>query len=129
MHARRARSRARLRPAHRRPRPRSPLVRLALANIHRPGALTTSVVLSVGLGLAVMVAVISIEGNLRRHFLSALPHNAPSFYFVDIAASDGEAFDALIRARAPRAALDRVPMLRGRIVAANGVAAENLKPS
>ena len=115
--------------ARRLPRPHSPLVRLALANIHRPGALTPSVVLSVGLGLAVMVAVISIEGNLRRHFLAALPDSAPSFYFVDIAASDGEAFDAFIRARAPRAALDRVPMLRGRIVAANGVAAENLKPS
>ena len=115
--------------ARRLPRPHSPLVRLALANIHRPGALTPSVVLSVGLGLAVMVAVISIEGNLRRHFLAALPDSAPSFYFVDIAASDGEAFDAFIRARAPRASLDRVPMLRGRIVAANGVAAEKLQPS
>jgi putative ABC transport system permease protein len=115
--------------ARRLPRPRSPLVRLALANIHRPGAVTPSVVLSVGLGLAVMVAVISIEGNLRRHFLAALPDSAPSFYFVDIAASDGQALDAFIRARAPRATLDRVPMLRGRIVAANGVAAENLKPS
>ena len=115
--------------ARRLPRPHSPLVRLALANIHRPGALTPSVVLSVGLGLAVMVAVISIEGNLRRHFVAALPDSAPSFYFVDIAASDGEAFDAFIRARAPRASLDRVPMLRGRIVAANGVAAEKLQPS
>ena len=115
--------------ARRLPRPRSPLVRLALANIHRPGALTPSVVLSLGLGLAVMVAVISIEGNLRRHFLAALPDSAPSFYFVDIAASDGQVFDAFIRSHAPRAALERVPMLRGRIVAANGMAAENLKPS
>jgi putative ABC transport system permease protein len=115
--------------ARRLPRPRSPLVRLALANIHRPGALTPSVVLSLGLGLAVMVAVISIEGNLRRHFLAALPDSAPSFYFVDIPAADGQAFDAFMRARASRAALERVPMLRGRIVAANGVPAENLKPS
>ncbi len=115
--------------ARRLPRPRSPLVRLALANIHRPGALTPSVVLSVGLGLAVMVAVISIEGNLRRHFLAALPDSAPSFYFVDIPAADGQGFDAFIRARAPCAALERVPMLRGRIVAANGVPAENLQPS
>jgi putative ABC transport system permease protein len=115
--------------ARRLPRPRSPLVRLALANIHRPGALTPSVVLSVGLGLAVMVAVISIEGNLRRHFMAALPDSAPSFYFVDIPAADGQAFDAFTRAHAPRAALERVPMLRGRIVAANGMPAENLKPS
>jgi putative ABC transport system permease protein len=111
------------------PRPRSPVVRLAIANICRPGALTPNVVLSLGLGLAVMVAVIAIEGNLRRQFLAALPDRAPSFYFIDIPAADAEAFDAFIRARAPRATFERVPMLRGRIVAANGVPAENLKPS
>src|SRR5207244_5182946 len=34
-----------------------------------------------------------------------------------------------VRARAPRAPLDRVPMLRGRILAAHGVPAESLKPA
>ncbi|HZA01938.1 MAG TPA: FtsX-like permease family protein, partial [Hyphomicrobiaceae bacterium] len=111
------------------PRPRSPVVRLAIANTCRPGALTPNVVLSLGLGLAVMVAVIAIEGNLRRQFLAALPDRAPSFYFIDIPAAEAEAFDAFIRARAPRATFERVPMLRGRIVAANGVPAESLKPS
>ena len=108
------------------PRPRSPVVRLAIANIHRPGALTPSVVLSLGLGLALLVTVIAIDGNLRRQFLAALPDKAPSFYFVDIPAADVDKFDAFIQARAPRATLDRVPMLRGRIVAANGVPAEKL---
>ena len=37
--------------ARRLPRPRSTALRLAIANIHRPGALTPSVVLSLGLGL------------------------------------------------------------------------------
>ena len=114
--------------ARRLPRPRSPVVRLAIANIHRPGALTPSVVLSLGLGLAVMITVIAVDGNLRRQFLAALPDKAPSLYFVDIAAADAETFDAFIRAHAPRATLERVPMLRGRIVAANGVPAEKLRP-
>ena len=114
--------------ARRLPRPRSPIVRLAIANIHRPGALAPSVVLSLGLGLAVLVTVIAVDSNLRRQFLAALPDKAPSFYFVDILAADAETFDAFIRARVPRAALERVPMLRGRIVAANGVPAEDLRP-
>ncbi len=38
--------------ARRLPRTRSTLLRLAIANIHRPGALTPSVVLSLGLGLS-----------------------------------------------------------------------------
>jgi len=115
--------------ARRLPRPRSPVVRLALANIHRPGAVTPSVVLSLGLGVAVLVTVIAIDGNLQRQFLAALPEKAPSFYFIDIPAAEADRFDAFIHARAPRATLERVPMLRGRIVAAKGVAAEDLKPS
>src|SRR5258706_8589215 len=114
--------------ARRLPRPRSPIVRLAIANIHRPGALAPSVVLSLGLGLAVLITVIAVESNLPRQFLAALPDKAPSFYFVAIPAADAEPFDAFIRARVRRAALERVPMLRGRIVAANGVPAEDLRP-
>jgi putative ABC transport system permease protein len=114
--------------ARRLPRPRSPIVRLAIANIHRPGALAPSIVLSLGLGLAVLVTVIAVDSNLHRQFLAALPDKAPSFYFVDIPAADAETFDAFIRARVPRAMLERVPMLRGRIVAANGVPAEDLRP-
>jgi putative ABC transport system permease protein len=115
--------------ARRLPRPASPVVRLALANIHRPGAVTPSVVLSLGLGVAVLVTVIAIDGNLRRQFLAALPDKAPSFYFVDIPAAEAARFDAFVHAHAPRATLERVPMLRGRIVAVKGVAAEDLKPS
>ena len=111
------------------PRPRATVLRLAIANIHRPGALTRTVVLSLGLGLALLVTVIEIEGNLRRQFIAALPDRAPSFYFVDIQNSDAERFDAFIRQQAPRAQLERVPMLRGRIVAANGIKAEDLKPA
>jgi putative ABC transport system permease protein len=103
------------------------MLRLAIANIHRPGALTVSVVLSLGLGLALLVTVIEIDGNLRRQFMAALPDRAPAFFFLDIQAADAERFDAFIHGRAPRAVIERVPMLRGRIVTVNGVAAENLK--
>jgi putative ABC transport system permease protein len=109
------------------PRRRSTMLRLAIANIHRPGALTVSVVLSLGLGLALLVTVIEIDGNLRRQFMAALPEKAPAFFFLDIQSAEGARFDAFIRERAPRAALERVPMLRGRIVSANGIPAEELK--
>jgi putative ABC transport system permease protein len=86
-------------------------------------------VLSLGLGLAVLVTVTLIEGNLRHQLSAALPERAPSFYFVDIQHSDADRFDAFVRERAPDAALERVPMLRGRIVSARGVRAEDLKPT
>jgi len=73
--------------ARRLPRSRITMLRLAIANIYRPGALTPSVVMSLGLGLAVLVTITQIDGNLRRQFLAALPERAPSFYFIDIPAS------------------------------------------
>ena len=111
------------------PHPRSTAWRMALANIHRPGALTPSVVLSLGLGITLLVTVIEIDGNLHRQFTAALPQKAPSFYFLDIPADQLPRFAAFIKARAPQAALDEVPMLRGRIVSARGVPADKLKPS
>ena len=110
------------------PRPRSTLVRLALANIHRPSALTPSVVLSLGLGLCLLVTVIEIDGNLHRQFAATLPDKAPSFFFLDIPSADAGRFDAFVREHAPHSTLERVPMLRGRIEAADGVKAEDLKP-
>ena len=115
--------------ARRLKRPRSTALRLALANVHRPGALTPTIMLSLGLGLALLTTVIEIDGNLHRAFTAALPEKAPSFFFLDIPSSDAERFDGFVAAQAPRANIERVPMLRGRIVAANGIAADDLKPA
>jgi putative ABC transport system permease protein len=114
--------------ARRLPRQRSMLMRLAITNIYRPGALTPSVVLSLGLGLSLLVTVVEIDGNLHRQFAAALPEKAPSFFFIDIPSADAERFDAFVRDRVPGSMLERVPMLRGRIVAAGGIKAEDLKP-
>jgi putative ABC transport system permease protein len=114
--------------ASRVPRPRTTVLRLAISNIFRPGALTPTVVMSLGLGLALLVTVLEVDANLRRQFAAALPERAPSFYFVDIPSDVVERFDDLVHHEAPRAKLERVPMLRGRIVGARGVSAEDLKP-
>jgi putative ABC transport system permease protein len=115
--------------ARRLPRARSTVVRLAIANIHRPGSLTPTVVLSLGLGLALLVTVIELDGNLHRQFTAALPEKAPSFFFLDIPAADAARFDAFVQDQAAASRLERVPMLRGRIVAAKGIKAQDLKPA
>ncbi len=115
--------------ARRLPRTRFTMLRLAIANIYRPGALTPSVVMSLGLGLAVLVTITQIDGNLRRQFLAALPDRAPSFYFIDIPATDADRFGTFLKQTAPQSTIEDVPMLRGRIVAARGVKAEDLRAS
>ena len=115
--------------ARRLPRTRITMLRLAIANIYRPGALTPSVVMSLGLGLAVLVTITQIDGNLRRQFLAALPDRAPSFYFIDIPTNEAGRFGDFLKQTAPQSTVEDVPMLRGRIVAARGVKAEDLKAS
>jgi putative ABC transport system permease protein len=115
--------------ARRLPRTRFPMLRLAISNIYRPGALTPSVVLSLGLGLAVLVTITQIDGTLRRQFLAALPDHAPSFYFIDIPSSEADRFVDFLKRTEPQSTLEDVPMLRGRIIAARGVKAEDLNPS
>src|SRR5690606_10751064 len=87
------------------PRPRHPVLRLALGNILRPGALTPAVVLSLGLGLATLVTVTQIDGNLHRQFTAALPERAPSFYFIDIPSREADAFRAFLARERPDATI------------------------
>ena len=115
--------------ARRLPRTDITMLRLAIANIYRPGALTPSVVMSLGLGLAVLVTITQIDGNLRRQFLAALPDRAPSFFFIDIPTTEADRFGAFLKATAPESIVEDVPMLRGRIVAAGGIRADELKPT
>ncbi len=104
-------------------RPRSLALRLALANLHRPGAPTAGVVLSLGIGLTVLVIIALVQGNLAREVDTRLPAEAPAFFFIDIQPDQLAGFEALVEA-APGARLNEVPMLRGRITRLNGVPVE-----
>ncbi|MCH7796654.1 MAG: FtsX-like permease family protein, partial [Proteobacteria bacterium] len=109
------------------PRPRRMGLRLALANLVRPGAATVSVVTSFGLGLTVLVAIVLVEANLTRALSRTLPDQAPALYFIDIQPDQVALFDRIVRATPGAGELRRIPMLRGRIVSVNGVPPERLE--
>ena len=113
--------------AARAPRFRSPELRLALANVHRPGAPTPAVVLSLGLGLTLLVTVSLINGNLTGEIANELPERAPAFFFVDIQPDQTEALESLVEGTPGVTSFDRVPMLRGKISAVNGVPADQVE--
>lgn len=106
------------------PTPRSPMLRLALANLHRPGGNLTGVVLSLGLGLTVLTIISLVHGNFERALQTQLPAIAPSFFFIDIQPDQLAAFDDVLRAAPGVGVVQRVPSLRGRIIALNDVPVE-----
>jgi len=103
---------------------RKPTLRLALANLTRPGAATVSVVLSLGLGLTILVAIAQVESDFRGEVQRVLPAEAPAFFFLDIQHADRDAFRSAIAALPGVTKVETVPSLRGRIVAAHGMPAE-----
>jgi putative ABC transport system permease protein len=105
--------------------PRHPGLRLAVANLHRPGAPTTQIVLSLGIGLTMLVAVALVNGNLTNEVDSRLPDEAPAFFFIDIQPDQLAGFEEAVRTT-PGARYEQVPMLRGRITRLNGVPVEQM---
>jgi len=99
------------------PRPRSPIVRLGLANLHRPGSATGALVTALGFGLSafVLLAAVqtSLEGNIRR----SVPEIAPDYFVLDIPRERIAAFREVVLRNAPGAIVESTPTLRGTVLA------------
>ncbi|HTW29968.1 MAG TPA: FtsX-like permease family protein, partial [Acetobacteraceae bacterium] len=104
-----------------------PATRLGVANLHRPGSAARLTLAALGLGLSTLAAVALIEGNMRRQISAQIPHDAPSFFFIDIQPADFPRFLSLVHATPGAGAVESAPSLRARIVAVNGVPAEQVQ--
>lgn len=100
---------------------RSPILRLALGGLVRPGAATGAVVVAFGIGLTVLTAVAGVQANLREEIGQTLPENAPAFFFIDIQPDQIAPFTVLAESMPGVQAVESVPSLRGRIMAIAGV--------
>ena len=103
------------------PRPKGMLLRLALANLHRPGAATRQLVVALGLGLTLFATLAVIESSFSGQINRTIPERAPSFFVIDIPRPDRDSFEAAVSAAAPGAEMSFVPSLRGPITAVRGV--------
>lgn len=113
--------------ARRLPRPRRPELALAIGNIGSPSGLSRAVVLSLGTGLSLLVAIALVDRSIVDELESRVPTSSPSYFVLDLKRDDLAQFGGRIRALAPDAVIVTAPMLRGRIVAVKGVPAEQVK--
>jgi putative ABC transport system permease protein len=113
--------------AARLPRPSSPELALAIRNIAAPDGLTRSVVLSLGTGLSLLVAVALVNASMVDELKDRLPEQSPDYFLLDIAPADFDGLSARVAAHVPGTKLVEAPMLRGRVVALKGVPVEDLK--
>ncbi|MEE3049794.1 MAG: FtsX-like permease family protein, partial [Pseudomonadota bacterium] len=105
----------------------NPGLRLAIANITRPGAPTGNLVLSLGLGVAVLIAVALVDANLRRQVNERMPESAPGYYFIDIQPHQVDDFVKIVTETPGYVDVQRTPMVRGRVTAIAGTPAGERK--
>jgi putative ABC transport system permease protein len=113
--------------ARRAPRPRTPELALAIGNLGAPGGLTRSVVLSLGAGLSLLVAVALTDASLVRELTARLPQESPNYFVLDISRGDVQTFRDVVRREAPDARIEQAPMLRGRLIRLKDIPVEEIK--
>lgn len=106
---------------------RSTILRLAISNIYRPGSITPSVVLALGLGLTLLVTLSTIDSNLRAELFASVPEKAPDFFLMDIRKNDVDHFSNYLKKLDPDGTLRIMPTLRARITKLNGIAVKDVK--
>ena len=102
-------------------------VRLGLAALGRPAAPAARLLLALGVGLTVLATVALADGDLRAALLDQLPRQAPSFYFIDLQPDEMQRFDAVLAGIKTVGAVRELPSLRTRVVAVDGVPAEQVR--
>lgn len=99
------------------PRPRRLLPRMALANLHRPGAQTRQLVVALGLGLSLFATLAFIESSFNAELHRTVPDKAPAFFLLDLSKEDRDPFLAMLP---PGSEVRMVASLRGPVTHVNG---------
>lgn len=114
------------RTASRVPRPKRPLLRLAVANLHRPGAATGALVVALGLGLTLFVTLAAIQTSITAEIARTVPQRAPSFFILDIPRGDAARFRDMITKTDPGAQINMIPAMRGSVTEYKGQRVDEL---
>lgn len=105
--------------------PRSLILRQGLANLYRPGSQAATAILSVGIGVTVIVAIVVVEASLMRQIHDNLPTEAPSFFFIDIQRDQRDAFARFFTDR--HLPVELTPIARVRLQAVGDQAVSAMK--
>ena len=102
-------------------------MRLGLANLAGPRSAARTASPAIGLGVALLAAVVLIQSSLLAQITDVAPRSAPSVVFTEIPGERSEAFDALVARRMNTPGPDRyrrAPLITGRITRLKGEAVD-----
>ena len=95
-------------------------IRLALANLHRPGAPVRSTLLSLGSSLTLLVACTMVVVSLIRAIYNTIPEESPALVLYDISDGQRDSVVETLRQLPAGVRVQTTPLVRSRILAVNG---------
>ncbi len=99
---------------------RSLMLRHAVRNLYRPGSQAAGVMVSVGIGVMVIVAVSLMERSLIREVSMSQPSDAPTFFFIDVQPDQLHGFGELVQRWTGGTPPVMTPLVRSRLHAVDG---------
>jgi putative ABC transport system permease protein len=103
-------------------------VRIGLANLAGPRSAARTAAPAIGLGAALLAAVVLIQSSLLAQVSEAAPQSAPAIVFMEVPGDHAAEFDAAVAAAfgAPltRENYQRFPYLSGRVLSVRGATLE-----
>jgi putative ABC transport system permease protein len=93
--------------------------RQGVAALRRPGGQSARVVVSLGVGVMLLVAIGFLEESLGRQIDHEQRREAPSFFFIDLQADQRDAFTRVVRDAGSAPAVV-TPVIRSRLAAIDG---------
>ena len=109
------------------PESANPVLRRALRGITGPGSNASSVVVSIGMALAMLIVVLSLQTNLSNEYLGASVFDVPTFVASDLFADEAAKLAAM-ETNGDIVDVTATPMLRGAVTAVNETPVAALKP-
>ena len=97
------------------PRPKQPLLRLAVTALYRPGARTGTLVVALGLGLTLFVLLAAIRTSIDANITRTVPARAPALFALDVPPDREAEFRRTVASVSRQPDIQTVPALRGTI--------------
>lgn len=92
-----------------------------IAALRRPGGHVTGIVVALGTGAMLLVAIQLLEGGLRRQLNQETRRETPSFFFIEVQPDQREAFAAAVAQAVPGIDPHLTPVVRARLASVNGI--------
>lgn len=98
--------------------------RIAIHNLARKGNQSALFFVTLSLSVAVLTLITTLNHSINAQFINAYPEDAPNLFLLDVQSDQHEDIDTLIGAP-----VSYYPVIRARVVTANGVPAQDIEPA